>query len=151
MSSAASGAPSLPAARPPAPTTLTIEGLTYSDTMRINNSEHDVIFSNGPITVVFTHKRMENGRPFAGGVEIPRKVSHIRLLKNRYIWKVYYPSDYREGTLDSIYTKFYKAWMGGEETRRNFSFTFNWTPAPRGGRRRKTRGSKRKGSRKVKR
>lgn len=150
MSSVASGGPSLPAPRTPAPTTLTIQGLTWTDNRRINPREYDTVFSNGDITVVFVHRIKQNGRPFAGGVEIPRHIEVIRLYKGGYIWKVYNPSDYREGSLNSIYKQFYDAWMAGEESRRNFSYTFHWTPAT-GGSRKKTRRSKKKGSRKVKR
>jgi hypothetical protein len=151
MNSAAAGGPSLPAPRTPAPTTLTMQGLTYSDNRRINPLEYDIIFSNGYITVVFVHKIKQDGRPFAGGVEIPRHIEVIRIYKGGYIWKVYRPSDYREGSLNSIYKQFYDAWMAGEEGRSNFSYTFDWTPAPTGGHRREKSRKSKKRSRKIRR
>jgi hypothetical protein len=105
---------------------------------------------NGRNIAHFVFSKRNNGRPYAAGNTPPKQVDFITLYSGGFIRKVFKPADYRDGSLYSIFKQFNDAYNEGEQARADFTFTFDWTAAT-GGRRKKTRRSKKKGSRKVKR
>jgi hypothetical protein len=106
---------------------------------------------NGRNIAHFVFSRRNNGRPYAGGnTPPPKHIDNITLYSGGFIRKVFKPEHYRQGSLYSIYKQFAEAYNESEQTRADFTFTFDWTPAPTGGRRKRTRRSKKKGTRKVK-